>query len=132
MGEMHLLYGGWEEGELCPAALVFEDEPPDTTPTGKLAAVLARRASGERVSDADFKVVINAASAAVRREVKAGRLAKSATCERCGGSEIIQAHHHKGYEPEQWLDVQWLCWRCHFQQRHGIPYESHTPKVRGS
>lgn len=25
----------------------------------------------------------------------------------------LTAHHHKGYHPEHWLDVEWLCPSCH-------------------
>ena len=26
---------------------------------------------------------------------------------------IIEAHYYKGYSPEYWLAVQWLCTDCH-------------------
>lgn len=29
------------------------------------------------------------------------------------GVQVVQAHHHRGYAKERWLDVQWLCSRCH-------------------
>lgn len=34
-------------------------------------------------------------------------------CEACGRTCVPHAHHYKGYEPEHWLDVQWLCVPCH-------------------
>lgn len=51
----------------------------------------------------------------VRDEWRAGRIVKG-TCMHagdgvCGGE--IQAHHHNGYAPERWLDVQWICRRHH-------------------
>lgn len=58
-----------------------------------------------------------AAHEAVRRAVKAGRLVRPASCSRCSERHYrIEAHHHQGYEPEHWLDVLWLCNRCHKQE----------------
>lgn len=43
-----------------------------------------------------------------------GRLRKPATCSECGdAAEYIEAHHHNGYDQDHWLDVLWLCKRCH-------------------
>ena len=28
-------------------------------------------------------------------------------------SGTIEAHHFLGYEPEHWLDIRWLCRKCH-------------------
>lgn len=76
------------------------------------------------------------------RAKQAGELVPTAACQRCGAKpnywyrdrdtgEIIgtptggyyadqdaggwqlQAHHHRGYSPEHWLDVEWLCPTCH-------------------
>jgi len=33
-------------------------------------------------------------------------------CEKCGKTPA-QGHHHLGYEPEHFFDVQWLCSSCH-------------------
>ena len=33
-------------------------------------------------------------------------------CQKCG-SEKSEAHHYKGYEKQNWLDVQWFCKKCH-------------------
>ncbi|MGH9299940.1 MAG: hypothetical protein ACRDZT_08465 [Acidimicrobiales bacterium] len=120
MGEMHDLYGSWEEGE---PNLVFDNEPPETSPTGELAAVYARWESGEYLNDDEFRVIVRAASKKVAHALKSGRLVKSDVCERCGNADTLQAHHHRGYRREHWLDVRWLCWRCHYEQRHGEPYQ---------
>ena len=43
-----------------------------------------------------------------------GRLVQPPCCEACGvETNALHAHHHNGYEPEHWLDVQWLCPVCH-------------------
>lgn len=62
---------------------------------------------------------------AVNRAIAKGRLTRPASCSRCGadGSRCdckveIHAHHHLGYAREHWLDVIWLCHRCHENEHH--------------
>jgi len=58
---------------------------------------------------------------AVDKAIHDGRLIPSAECSVCeqvspsasDGRRTIQAHHCLGYEREHWLDVIWLCPRCH-------------------
>jgi hypothetical protein len=52
----------------------------------------------------------------VRNSIRSGEL-KRQPCERCG-AEKAEAHHHKGYEQEYWLDVVWLCKGCHVEEHH--------------
>lgn len=52
-----------------------------------------------------------AARSAVYRAVRSGKIVKT-PCEMCGVDEV-QAHHHKGYDQANRLDVQWLCRPCH-------------------
>jgi len=55
----------------------------------------------------------------VSNAVRDGRLIRSEYCEKCGIKDwgikrsMIEAHHHLGYLPENWLRVQWLCTTCH-------------------
>jgi hypothetical protein len=63
------------------------------------------------------------AQAAVNAAVKDGRLTRPEFCDECGAwpdimpngfqSWVMNGHHHKGYDPEHWLDVVWLCPACH-------------------
>lgn len=53
----------------------------------------------------------SAARRAVRDALRRGDLVKSDTCNRCPAPAVI-GHHHS-YEPEYWLDVEWLCKKCH-------------------
>jgi|JI7StandDraft_1071085.scaffolds.fasta_scaffold265956_2 hypothetical protein len=55
----------------------------------------------------------NPARVAVFRAVKSGKLVRPETCSSCGKSCKPQAHHHKGYDKENRLDVVWLCSGCH-------------------
>jgi len=48
------------------------------------------------------------ARTAVRVALGAGRLSRSG-CIVCGSDRLVHAHHFLGYEPEHWLDVEWLC-----------------------
>lgn len=42
----------------------------------------------------------------------ARKMLKKQPCMECG-AEKVQAHHHVGYAPENWLNVQWLCKKHH-------------------
>lgn len=53
----------------------------------------------------------HAARLAVRKAIQRGDLVKSDICNRCPAPAVI-GHHHS-YEPEYWLDVEWLCKKCH-------------------
>lgn len=49
--------------------------------------------------------------------LRSGRMEKPTTCSKCGKeSSRIHGHHHKGYKPEHWLDVIWLCPMCHTRE----------------
>ena len=59
---------------------------------------------------------------AVSHAMEAGRMIKPERCQWAGpvGLDLhiceetkIEAHHHQGYEPDSWLDVQWLCREHH-------------------
>jgi hypothetical protein len=51
------------------------------------------------------------ARSAVQHAIRAGKL-KRQPCFHCG-AEKAEAHHHKGYAQKFWLDIQWVCSRCH-------------------
>jgi len=62
------------------------------------------------------------ARTAVYNAVKAGRMIKPERCQWAGpvGLDLhiceetqVEAHHHHGYEPDSWLDVQWVCKEHH-------------------
>ena len=52
---------------------------------------------------------------AVAKALKSGALKKPAACSACRRSDVprLVGHHYRGYSPEHWLDVEWLCDRCH-------------------
>ena len=56
---------------------------------------------------------IRRAGHAVEAALQRGRLRKPSTCECCGMKRKLEAHHHRGYERENWLNVEWLCNPCH-------------------
>ena len=67
-----------------------------------------------------------AARTAVANAVKSGRLFVGC-CEMCGavpsvvnGRQIIEAHHHKGYDIKNWLTFRWLCRVCHIAEDRKI------------
>jgi hypothetical protein len=38
-------------------------------------------------------------------------------CQYCKETGPVEAHHHKGYAPANWLDVHWICHECHTKTR---------------
>ena len=48
--------------------------------------------------------------------IKTGVLVRQ-PCEVCGTTENVDAHHHKGYEKENWIEVEWLC-KIHHREAH--------------
>ena len=55
------------------------------------------------------------ARTAVGNALRDGRL-KRQPCGECGSTKRVQAHHHDYAKP---LDVEWLCFPCHRELRHG-------------
>lgn len=53
------------------------------------------------------------AQRAVQRLVKQGVL-KRLPCEECGDPHS-EAHHFIGYDPQNWLDIRWLCSKHHHE-----------------
>jgi hypothetical protein len=51
------------------------------------------------------------ARAAVWRAVRSGKIER-ADCQVCSAIKT-EAHHHKGYDKTNWLDVVWLCNKHH-------------------
>ena len=49
---------------------------------------------------------------AVNHAVNSGKLEKPDCCSICGNGGVIHGHHDS-YEKEFWLDVRWLCVKCH-------------------
>lgn len=66
----------------------------------------------ETLSDYDQQA--RDARRAVATAIRTGDLERQ-PCLVCG--QPGEAHHHLGYEPEHWLDVEWLC-RTHHKARH--------------
>lgn len=59
------------------------------------------------------RLMLNAHQA-VAAAIKSRRLIKPSECSSCSAfGPRIEAHHHKGYEYQFQLDVQWLCTSCH-------------------
>lgn len=89
--------------------------------TEKYRAVQARYAASQRgkATEAAYQAWVRAtqpirvkARAAVGIAVKQGALTRPTSCS-CGAIGKLDAHHHLGYEPRHWLDVVWLCRKCH-------------------
>lgn len=43
--------------------------------------------------------------------IRCGKITRN-PCEKCGARKRVHAHH-VSYKPEDWLNVRWLCFKCH-------------------
>lgn len=55
-----------------------------------------------------------------------GELNAPDACEKCGAKRPVEGHHHNGYEPQHWLDLKWLCRKCH------VKADAQSHKSRGA
>lgn len=86
----------------------------------RVAEAEAKRRQVRQYS-AEHPLAIQARSA-VSTAVRYGKIQKPNACQECkrpcsGGA--LHAHHHAGYEPENWLDITWLCRSCHGKVHNG-------------
>ena len=93
-----------EEARACAKAYA-------ATPKGKLAN--KRKSAKRRLLHPEKIKAKNAVQIAVR----CGRLVRPSSCEICG-VECIPHGHHWSYEKENWLDVRFVCARCHSDIHH--------------
>lgn len=56
---------------------------------------------------------IRRAGHAVETAILKGTLVRPKSCSACGTNAAVEAHHHKGYAREHWLDVLWFCASYH-------------------
>lgn len=54
------------------------------------------------------------AVSAVNNAIRAGKLPRPDSLKCSCGEQAEHYHHHKGYEPEHWLDVVPVCVPCHY------------------
>lgn len=83
------------------------------------------RASGRRVSARSYAKHPERHNArrAVHDALKAGTLQRPDICRGCGEPGPVQGHHWS-YGREHWLDVTWLCSRCHNSIHHAMESEA--------
>jgi hypothetical protein len=55
-------------------------------------------------------IEVRRAQFAARRALRDGVIAQKDSCEKCGGTDTVQMHHHDYSKP---LDVEFLCIGCH-------------------
>lgn len=64
---------------------------------------------------------------AVRRAIKAGRMARPSACSACQTEAYTHGHHDDYGKP---LDVRWLCKPCHEEHHRGEKYQKHDTVLR--
>lgn len=87
------------------------------TEKGKVVIKRYRQSEKGKVSQKRFRTNHSnyiKAVRAVNHAIRAGKLPRPDTfqCHYCP-AQAEQYHHHKGYEPENWLKVQSVCKKCH-------------------
>ncbi len=60
------------------------------------------------------------AQGAVSNAIRDGRLSKPSQCSCCGDLPEIIYGHHWSYNETNWLDVMWLCSKCHGKEHRRI------------
>lgn len=60
------------------------------------------------------------AQVVARNAIKSGKLIQSPVCECCGCNSCQIQGHHWSYEPDNYLDVIWLCTSCHGKEHKAI------------
>lgn len=50
---------------------------------------------------------------AVSNALRDGKITRPNQCSDCHKNRKVQAHHFLGYAPAHWLDIKWLCKKCH-------------------
>lgn len=55
----------------------------------------------------------------VNNALRDGRIVRPDTCSCCQSTSKLQAHHWS-YEEEHWLNVVWLCTRCHADEHNRL------------
>jgi hypothetical protein len=66
-----------------------------------------------RAANPELASRIRRANHAVETALKSGRLVRPERCADCRCKGKVEAHHFKGYAPQHWLDIIWLCVFCH-------------------
>lgn len=57
---------------------------------------------------------------AVQSATRTGKIHKPSVCSCCGDSPETIYGHHWSYEESNWLDVMWLCSKCHGKEHRRI------------
>lgn len=51
----------------------------------------------------------------IQKHIKRGLIIRPNVCSNCNQEKFAEAHHHVGYSKENWLNVKWLCKKCHIE-----------------
>jgi len=65
------------------------------------------------IKNHDYYLRLRRVYTAVKKAIERGDLMRPLECSRCNIPCVPHAHHHLGYAKEHWLDVIFLCRKCH-------------------
>jgi len=117
MGEAYDMYGAYPDFE--PYVHSYNPADGDWDPLDPVAELCDRYEAGERLSEMDFDRIRHASHSAVEIALKKGKLVKT-PCLHCASTEQVEGHH-RSYRRSDWLDVAWLCRRCHLDEHDKLP-----------
>ena len=87
----------------------------------KLIATAQRGKERKGTIGTPFKIK-KAARRAVQTLVKRGLLVRF-PCKECNSEIKTEGHHYLGYAKENWLNIVWLCPRCHYDEHERLRKE---------
>lgn len=85
----------------------------------KYSALIKRNNVNTRIYEKRFPHK-HGARVAVQKAIKAKQLLRPTSCSKCQNQCKPEAHHDS-YEREHWLDVRWLCRKCHMEHHRKYP-----------
>lgn len=95
------------------------------TERGKAAAARVYHSPAGQRRCAWLDIRQQRACRAVKEAIKREEIKPPRNCQRCGGPPTphrrnrrgLVANHYRGYERENWLDIEWICVPCHKRGR---------------
>ena len=70
---------------------------------------------------------IRKAHGKVQTAINNGTLKRPNICSRCNRKTTNIISHHESYDEDKWLDVTWLCVRCHYERHDEINNHNKIP-----
>jgi len=97
----------------CMADSVMQEEFPNLEQRAAICLSIWEERGDMKIDGDNDSKKVKKAKNAVNNAVTAGTIKRPEKCQKCKAKGSVEAHHHKGYDEENMLDIQWLCMSCH-------------------